>query len=339
MLRGNLIPALACALLLSCCSSLPDREAMGADISGFELPAVPAPDESMVYVVRPSAVGALVPFSVYVDGQDPRRLRGSTRAGQFIYFTLSPGEHVIVSQAENVDRLRVETRPGDILFVEQAPLLGLLKAENLLRVISSDEGRYRVKGLAPGRLAPGLDAGPAAAEPSASLSKATLAGAFDGASPRLFPRGALGIGFQRASWRAWGPSLINDVALGGLSRILSLETVVGIVPNWDFAGSSAYDAMAERVYIRPLALGRSSLYAVAMAGAASYIDFSGDYAAKGYGPILGAYAGGELDLRTLAPALPPLTLNFEGGYEYKFGYYYSYGYPTFGAGIHYWFWL
>jgi hypothetical protein len=31
--------------------------------------------------------------------------------------------------------------------------------------------------------------------------------------------------------------------------------------------------------------------------------------------------------------LLPITIKFEGGYEYKINYYYKYGYPTYGASL------
>lgn len=325
--------ATACAILVASCSSLPSHEAMRSELSGFELPKVPSPSSSMVYVVRPSFMGLAVPFNVYADDVGGGYLQGSTSHESYIYFELPPGEHVIISTVENTDKLRVVTKSGDILFVEQVPTLGVIRAENVLKLLPDEEGRYRVKSLRLGKLAASNGNAPAAP------SKEALAGAIDPSEARSFPRGSLGVGFGRATWRGWGPSLISDVDWGGMAKILSLETIVGTIPNWDYSFDSAYSSIVERVLVRPLRLGRNSLYAAGMFGAAAYDEYDGDYEASGYGPIFGAYAGVEFDLRTLGSRMPPITINAEGGYEYKINYSTDYGYPTFGFGAKYWLWF
>ncbi len=153
----------------------------------------------------------------------------------------------------------------------------------------------------------------------------------DTAKGNAFPRGVVAVGFQRACWTAWGPSLEIDAASPGFARFLSLEAVFGIIPNWDAWDSEYYDAYALRTYFRPLIFDRSNLYIVGMFGSAAF--YEGWVYGRCY--ILGAYAGGELDFRSLGIEIP-ITINVEGGYEYKVGYAYPYGYPTFGLGIRYW---
>jgi hypothetical protein len=145
----------------------------------------------------------------------------------------------------------------------------------------------------------------------------------------------MAVGFQRACWTAWGPSIEFDASSPRLARLFSVEAVFGIVPNRDFWSRDHYDAYAVRTYLRPILLGRSSLYAAGMIGSASFAEYDGGYYAYGRCLIFGAYAGGELDLRSLGASWP-ITVNAEGGYEYKLGYADPFGYPTFGLGLRYW---
>lgn len=158
-----------------------------------------------------------------------------------------------------------------------------------------------------------------------------------GGSDSPFPRGQVAVGFQRATWRAWGPSIMID-GTGALARLVSVEAVFGFVPNWDMWSNSRYDAYAVRGYLRPLLLGRNDLYLAGMIGNSSFIEVGGGEIVEGRCLIFGAYAGAELDLRTFGAGWPPICLNAEGGYEYKTGYAYPYGYPTFGLGLRYWLW-
>jgi len=162
-------------------------------------------------------------------------------------------------------------------------------------------------------------------------------GLLGGGSESPFPRGQVAVGFQRATWRAWGPSIMID-ATGSLAKLASVEAVFGIVPNWDMWSNSHYDAYAVRGYLRPLTFGRNDLYVVGMIGNSSFIEYGGSGHAEGRCLIFGAYAGAELDLRSFGAGWPPICLNAEGGYEYKIGYADPYGYPTFGLGLRYWLW-
>lgn len=157
----------------------------------------------------------------------------------------------------------------------------------------------------------------------------------DEAGKDVFPRGLIAIGFQRASWTAWGPSITIDAAMPGLAKLVSLEAVFGFVPNWDAWSYRYYDAYVIRTYLRPIRIGRSNVYAVGMFGSAAFIEDLGGSFVEGRCFIFGAYAGGEIDLRDLGLRVP-VSINLEGGYEYKLNYAESLSYITFGLGARVW---
>jgi hypothetical protein len=93
--------AAATVALFTGCASLPSPEAMKAEVAGFQLPKLPEPGKAIVYVVRPSALGGLVRFNVFLNDQEANSEMGFTRGSQYIYFNVPPGDHKIYSKAEN----------------------------------------------------------------------------------------------------------------------------------------------------------------------------------------------------------------------------------------------
>lgn len=83
---------------VSGCATMPSPEVMRSEAANYNLPRQPDPGKAMVYVVRPSGLGGLVRFNVFVDDQEPASEMGYTRASQYIYFMVRPGEHKIGSR-------------------------------------------------------------------------------------------------------------------------------------------------------------------------------------------------------------------------------------------------
>lgn len=106
----------------------------------------------MVYVVRPSTLGGIVRFNVFVDNKDDASEVGYTRSGQYIYFSLPVGEHKLYSKAENWAETAVDAKAGDIIFIQQEPHMGILLARNSLSNLHGYEGKYHVKTLTLGTL-------------------------------------------------------------------------------------------------------------------------------------------------------------------------------------------
>lgn len=144
---GTFLFATAVALLSGCVSAPPTTEVMKAESTGFQLPKLPEADKAIVYVVRPSPLGGLVRFNVFVDNQEAPSEMGYTRSSQYIYFNVSPGPHKIYSKAENWAEADVTAKAGDIIFLQQEPTMGIVMARNTLFKLEDYQGKYHVKTL------------------------------------------------------------------------------------------------------------------------------------------------------------------------------------------------
>jgi hypothetical protein len=144
--------ALGVLVLATGCASLPSPEAMKAETATFQLPKLPDAGKAIVYVVRPSGLGGLVRFNVFVDDQEAPSEMGYTRASQYIYFQVTPGEHKIYSKAENWAELQLSAKAGDIFFIQQEPTMGFIMARNNLSKLEEVPGKYHVKTLTVGTL-------------------------------------------------------------------------------------------------------------------------------------------------------------------------------------------
>lgn len=137
---------------LAGCASLPSPEVMKAETAAYQLPKLPDAGKAIVYVVRPSSLGGLVRFNVFVDDQEAASEMGWTRSSQYIYFNLVPGDHKIYSKAENWAETQVSVKAGDIVFIQQEPAMGIIMARNNLLKIEDLPGKYHVKTLTLGTI-------------------------------------------------------------------------------------------------------------------------------------------------------------------------------------------
>jgi Protein of unknown function (DUF2846) len=139
-------------VLITGCASLPAPEVMKAEAAQVVLPKLPEPGKALVYVVRPSGLGALVRFNVFVDDQEAASEVGYTRSNEYIYFNLQPGNRKIFSKAENWAEAAVSAQAGDIIFIEQEPAMGFIMARNSLNRLEDYQGKYHIKTLKVGTL-------------------------------------------------------------------------------------------------------------------------------------------------------------------------------------------
>lgn len=146
----GLVLVAAAAAVLPGCASLPSPEVMKAETASFKLPKLPDNGKAIVYVVRPSSVGGLVRFNVFVDDQEAASEMGFTRGSQYIYFTVAPGAHKIYSKAENWADVAVTANAGDVIFIQQDASMGIVMARNSLLKLEELPGKYRVKSLTMG---------------------------------------------------------------------------------------------------------------------------------------------------------------------------------------------
>jgi Protein of unknown function (DUF2846) len=143
---ASVLIAMAAAVLPGC-ATLPSPAEMKAQTANYQLPKLPESGKAMVYVVRPSNVGALVRFNVFLDDQLAPSEMGYTRGSQYIYFSVAPGKHKIYSKAENWADVDFDANDGDIIFVQQDASMGFVMARNSLLKIDEIPGKYNVKTL------------------------------------------------------------------------------------------------------------------------------------------------------------------------------------------------
>lgn len=139
--------------LLYGCASAPSMEKMQADVAQYSLPKAAVTDKGLVYVVRPSNAGMMVRFNVFLDDKEAESEMGYNRGNQYIYFYVTPGEHVISSKAENWAEMPVTVKAGEIIYLKQEVEIGVVMARNSLKMLSDVEGRYLVKDAALGTVA------------------------------------------------------------------------------------------------------------------------------------------------------------------------------------------
>jgi len=123
---------------------------MRAETATFQLPKLPDSGKAIVYVVRPSALGGLVRFNVFLNDQEANSEMGFTRGSQYIYFSVPPGDHKIYSKAENWAETLVSVKAGDIIFIQQDSSMGIIMARNSLMKLEELPGKYHVKTLTVG---------------------------------------------------------------------------------------------------------------------------------------------------------------------------------------------
>lgn len=138
--------------LVAGCANLPSAEVMKAETVTYQLPKMPEPGKAIVYVVRPSGLGGMVRFNVFVDDQETPSEVGYTRASQYIYFNLAPGVHRIYSKAENWAEVEVKAVAGDIIYIQQEPSMGVIMARNNIVKLDDYQGKYQVKMLTVGTI-------------------------------------------------------------------------------------------------------------------------------------------------------------------------------------------
>lgn len=143
---------LAATLIVQGCATLPPPEKVALELKDYKLPQQIEKDKALIYVVRPSSLGTLIRFEVYLDGEDDVSKMGYTRGNQHIYFYADPGHHVIRSNAENWAEFTIDAKEGDVIFLMQDVQPGVLYARNSLGLMNTMEGKYYVKNTSLGTI-------------------------------------------------------------------------------------------------------------------------------------------------------------------------------------------
>lgn len=129
---------------LSSCASV-SIEQMKKETADYKLPHLPPENKATVYVVRPDSLGTLVRFNVFLDNKEESSEMGHNRGSQYIYFNVDPGQHTILSKAENWADIIIDAKSGETVFLQQTATMGFIMARNNLNLLDSDHGKYYVK--------------------------------------------------------------------------------------------------------------------------------------------------------------------------------------------------
>lgn len=128
---------IVCMLALCACSGGKKAADNATPINFVSPPA----DRAAVYILRPALVGKLLNFKVEMDGQ----LVGKTKGKQYFYFFVEPGNHTLVSIAENKSELPIVMEAGKTYFFEQEVKMGIVKARNNLVRIDEVDAKIKVQ--------------------------------------------------------------------------------------------------------------------------------------------------------------------------------------------------
>jgi Protein of unknown function (DUF2846) len=142
----------AASVFFAGCASLPTPEVMKAETASFQLPKAPEQGKAMIYVVRPSSLGGLIRFNVFLGDQQDASEMGYTRGSQYIYFNVAPGEHKVFSKAENWSEAVVSVKAGEVAFIQQDASMGLIMARNNIFKVEDYQGKYHIKNTSIGTI-------------------------------------------------------------------------------------------------------------------------------------------------------------------------------------------
>lgn len=131
-----LVLVVAASLLTGCASvpmASPERDAQAKSFAV-------QPDKSNIYLYRNESMGAAVKMDVVLDNNPV----GKTVAKSYMKLEVAPGQHTIVSKAENDDVLNINTEAGKNYFVWQEVKMGILYARNLMHLTDEQTGKAGV---------------------------------------------------------------------------------------------------------------------------------------------------------------------------------------------------
>ena len=80
--------------------------------------------KAVIYIVRPSSLGTLAGFKVFVD----TTYIGINNGNDFVYAFVDPGKHTVKSKGENEKTLEVTCEDGKSYYIEQLVQMGLVSA-------------------------------------------------------------------------------------------------------------------------------------------------------------------------------------------------------------------
>lgn len=129
---------------ISSCVSIPSEQQMQLQTADYNLPQTNHSENVLVYMIRPSRLGAMIKFNVFIDDKNDSSEVGYNTGKRYIYFFVKSGSHKILSKAENWAEIGINGQPGETIFIRQDVALGFLLPRNNLEIISEAEAKYHI---------------------------------------------------------------------------------------------------------------------------------------------------------------------------------------------------
>jgi len=99
--------------------------------------AEPEQERALIYVVRPTSLGAAIKSFFFVDDE----VLGVNRGSSYFFAQVSPGKHVFWSKSENVDALELQVEAGKTYYIQQHVQMGGFRARTKIEVLSEAAGK------------------------------------------------------------------------------------------------------------------------------------------------------------------------------------------------------
>lgn len=99
--------------------------------------AEPEPERALVYVVRPTSIGAAIKSFFFMDDE----VLGVNRGSSYFFAPVPPGKHVFWSKSENVDALEIQVEAGKTYYIQQHVQMGGFRARTKLELLGEAAGK------------------------------------------------------------------------------------------------------------------------------------------------------------------------------------------------------
>jgi hypothetical protein len=94
-------------------------------------------DKALIYVVRPTSLGAAIKSFFFSD----KEILGINRGNSYFFAPVAPGRHVFWSKSENVDALELDVQAGGTYYIQQHVQMGGFRARTRLEVLDEARGK------------------------------------------------------------------------------------------------------------------------------------------------------------------------------------------------------
>jgi hypothetical protein len=135
--KTALVLGLALAMATGCAAHVP-MAPPDQDLAAKQF--VPAQQTANLYVYRHEQFGYAVSMGVLLDGT----WLGDTAARTYLHLPIPPGEHRVISKAENTTEVSFTAEPGKNYFVWQEVKMGFAAPRSALHLVEEAEGRAAV---------------------------------------------------------------------------------------------------------------------------------------------------------------------------------------------------